>query len=96
MDRIMQIVEQLPHWRNERLPPPRVSQSQYDKVGLTSTSYNSTSGARNISDHHAVLQWIWEFSHGPQANLILPYAVALMYVPNLWRCECADIQYFKA
>lgn len=60
MDRIMQIVEQLPHWRNERLPPPRVSQSQYDKVGLT------------------ILQWIWEFSHGPQANLILPYAVALM------------------
>ncbi|OCH96671.1 ARM repeat-containing protein [Obba rivulosa] len=35
MDRVMQIAEQLPRWKEERLPPPRVSQSQYDKVGLT-------------------------------------------------------------
>lgn len=36
LERISQIVSQLPAWREERLPPPRVSQSQYDKVGLTS------------------------------------------------------------
>ncbi|PCH33382.1 hypothetical protein WOLCODRAFT_21973 [Wolfiporia cocos MD-104 SS10] len=60
MDHVQQIVRQLPTWRQERLPPPRVSQSQYDKVGLT------------------VLQWIWEFSHSSQANLILPYAIALL------------------
>ncbi len=36
LQRISQIVGQLPAWREERLPPPRVSQSQYDKVGLTS------------------------------------------------------------
>ncbi|KAH9937428.1 ARM repeat-containing protein [Fomitopsis serialis] len=35
MDRIMAITQQFPQWRSERLPPPRVSQSQYDKVGLT-------------------------------------------------------------
>ncbi|EMD41612.1 hypothetical protein CERSUDRAFT_110183 [Gelatoporia subvermispora B] len=35
MDRILQIAQQLPLWKQERLPPPRVSQSQYDKVGLT-------------------------------------------------------------
>ncbi|KAJ3537454.1 hypothetical protein NMY22_g5581 [Coprinellus aureogranulatus] len=32
---ITKIVEKLPQWRQERLPPPRVSQSQYDKVCLT-------------------------------------------------------------
>ena len=35
IDRISRIVGQLPAWKEERLPPPRVSQSQYDKVGLT-------------------------------------------------------------
>ncbi|KAF4605508.1 hypothetical protein EYR40_004292 [Pleurotus pulmonarius] len=29
------IVDKMPQWRTERFPPPRVSQSQYDKVGLT-------------------------------------------------------------
>jgi len=35
LDRINQMAGQLPQWKEERLPPPRVSQSQYDKVGLT-------------------------------------------------------------
>ncbi|KAL6304169.1 ARM repeat-containing protein [Sparassis latifolia] len=35
MDRIMRVINMFPTWRNERLPPPRVTQSQYDKVGLT-------------------------------------------------------------
>ncbi|KAJ2996608.1 hypothetical protein NUW54_g7221 [Trametes sanguinea] len=60
IDRISQIVGQLPAWREERLPPPRVSQSQYDKVGLT------------------LLQWVWDFAHGPQAPLIFPYMVVLL------------------
>ncbi|KAL7285729.1 hypothetical protein ACG7TL_000834 [Trametes sanguinea] len=60
IDRISQIVSQLPAWREERLPPPRVSQSQYDKVGLT------------------LLQWVWDFAHGPQAPLIFPYMVVLL------------------
>lgn len=38
MNRILQIVDQFPKWKEERLPPPRVSQSQYDKVGLTRQS----------------------------------------------------------
>ncbi|KAI8995384.1 ARM repeat-containing protein [Trametes punicea] len=58
--RISQIVNQLPAWKEERLPPPRVSQSQYDKVGLT------------------ILQWVWDFAHGPQAPLIFPYVVVLL------------------
>ncbi|KIY51336.1 hypothetical protein FISHEDRAFT_37321 [Fistulina hepatica ATCC 64428] len=32
---VEQIVAKLPQWREERLPPPRVSFSEYDKVGLT-------------------------------------------------------------
>ncbi|EFI28574.1 hypothetical protein CC1G_13601 [Coprinopsis cinerea okayama7 len=35
MDHISEIISNLPKWREERLPPPRVNQSQYDKVGLT-------------------------------------------------------------
>ncbi|EJF66455.1 ARM repeat-containing protein [Dichomitus squalens LYAD-421 SS1] len=35
INRIAEIVSQLPVWKEQRLPPPRVSQSQYDKVGLT-------------------------------------------------------------
>lgn len=34
-DKVAAIAQNLPVWREERLPPPRVSQSQYDKVGLT-------------------------------------------------------------
>ncbi|KAH9853059.1 ARM repeat-containing protein [Lenzites betulinus] len=60
LERISQIVSQLPAWREERLAPPRVSQSQYDKVGLT------------------ILQWVWDFAHGPQAPLIFPYVVVLL------------------
>ncbi|CCM01635.1 uncharacterized protein FIBRA_03696 [Fibroporia radiculosa] len=60
MTRVVKIIQKLPSWREERFPPPRVSQSQYDKVGLT------------------LLQWIWECSHGPQATLILPYAITLL------------------
>ncbi|KAH9922007.1 ARM repeat-containing protein [Epithele typhae] len=60
LDRVSQIVSQLPTWKEERLPPPRVSQSQYDKVGLT------------------LLQWVWDFAHGPQAPLIFRYIIAML------------------
>lgn len=36
LNSISQIASQFPVWKQERLPPPRVSQSQYDKIGLTS------------------------------------------------------------
>ncbi|KAF7789210.1 hypothetical protein EIP86_000151 [Pleurotus ostreatoroseus] len=35
LNSISQIASQFPVWKQERLPPPRVSQSQYDKIGLT-------------------------------------------------------------
>ncbi|KAA1468528.1 hypothetical protein DENSPDRAFT_833844 [Dentipellis sp. KUC8613] len=31
----IRLVQQLTEWKSERLPPPRVNQSQYDKAGLT-------------------------------------------------------------
>ena len=40
IDRIAKIVSQLPAWKEQRLPPPRVSQSEYDKVGLTGTLWS--------------------------------------------------------
>ncbi|ELU44509.1 pyruvate decarboxylase [Rhizoctonia solani AG-1 IA] len=35
MDKIEALITQFPQWRAERLPPPKVNQSQYDKCGLT-------------------------------------------------------------
>ena len=35
LDHIVAVAHDLPRWKNERLPPPRTNQSQYDKVGLT-------------------------------------------------------------
>ncbi|CAL1696390.1 unnamed protein product [Somion occarium] len=35
IDRLSEIASRLPVWKEQRYPPPRVSQSQYDKVGLT-------------------------------------------------------------
>ncbi|THH18097.1 hypothetical protein EW146_g2829 [Bondarzewia mesenterica] len=35
MPRFLSIIQQMPKWKQERFPPPRVAQSQYDKVGLT-------------------------------------------------------------
>ncbi|KAG1757297.1 hypothetical protein EDB19DRAFT_1924203 [Suillus lakei] len=34
-DHVQSIIDNLPKWKDERFPPPRVSQSRYDKVGLT-------------------------------------------------------------
>ncbi|KAG8924341.1 hypothetical protein FRC02_010498 [Tulasnella sp. 418] len=34
LPQVLAYVEQLPKWREERLPPPRVSHSTYDRVGL--------------------------------------------------------------
>ncbi|KAJ2928817.1 hypothetical protein H1R20_g8194, partial [Candolleomyces eurysporus] len=38
-EQLGKIIEKFPQWREERLPPPRVSQSQYDKVGLAILSW---------------------------------------------------------
>lgn len=35
LPQVISILDQFPQWRENRLPPPRVSQSEYDKVGLT-------------------------------------------------------------
>ncbi|ETW87560.1 hypothetical protein HETIRDRAFT_469691 [Heterobasidion irregulare TC 32-1] len=32
---VLEITRQMAKWKQERLPPPRVNQSEYDKVGLT-------------------------------------------------------------
>lgn len=34
------MVQRLPEWKEQRLPPPRTNQSQYDKVGLTRKYYD--------------------------------------------------------
>ncbi|EJD04282.1 uncharacterized protein FOMMEDRAFT_167503 [Fomitiporia mediterranea MF3/22] len=42
--RIHDLIEKLSVWKTERLPPPRVTQSQFDKVSLTALSWIWTIG----------------------------------------------------
>ncbi|KAF9648519.1 ARM repeat-containing protein [Thelephora ganbajun] len=35
LENAVAMVQRLPEWKEQRLPPPRTNQSQYDKVGLT-------------------------------------------------------------
>ena len=40
------MVQKLPEWKEQRLPPPRTNQSQYDKVGLTRKYRNALRAPR--------------------------------------------------
>ena len=100
MDYVAGILTKFPRWREERLPPPRVNQSEVNEYLLllqmmlkslrpfpravrqsgTYTYVILSLTLSSISQLVPVLQWIWISSHGPTASLMLPYAVAMMWV----------------
>ncbi|KAI0067754.1 hypothetical protein BV25DRAFT_1834775 [Artomyces pyxidatus] len=63
--RVADYTGRFPSWKEERLPPPRVNQSeqraQYDKVGLT-----------------RILRWMWISFYSPQAPLMFPFIMPLL------------------
>lgn len=75
---VSELAIQLPVWKQERLPPPRVSQSQYDKVGLTRKHHTNANRRSQILTFFQVLQWIWTAAHGPHPNLVFPYVLILL------------------
>jgi proteasome activator subunit 4 len=52
-DHITEVAQQLATWKEERLPPPRVNQSQYDKVGLTRECFPTAHRAALTGDGRA-------------------------------------------
>jgi len=71
LENVVAMVQKLPEWKEQRLPPPRTNQSQYDKVGLT-REYCDVSRAPH-PEATPVLLWMWTMSHGPMAPLMFKY-----------------------
>ncbi|KAF5375146.1 hypothetical protein D9758_000062 [Tetrapyrgos nigripes] len=77
-DRISQFLVQLPKWKEERLPPPRVSLSE-----VRARRYVNDDDETNPMQQYdkvglTLLQWIWVSAYGAQACLTFPYAVSMM------------------
>jgi len=85
MENIVAVVQNLPKWKVERLPPPRTNQSQYDKVGLTllqwlwSIAHGSTAPLifRYIMP---ILPEILHMSELNDSSELQMYATAVLYV----------------
>ena len=76
LENAVAMVQKLPEWKEQRLPPPRTNQSQYDKVGLTRKCFNEL---RNLAtEAMAVLLWMWTMSHGPMAPLMFKYIMPML------------------
>ncbi|KZS93077.1 ARM repeat-containing protein [Sistotremastrum niveocremeum HHB9708] len=85
LDRVETFVKYFPQWREERLPAPRVSQSQYDKTGLTLLQWiwNTSHGAHAPSLFPYVLPLIpeilrmSELSDNPE---LIKYSVSVLFI----------------
>jgi proteasome activator subunit 4 len=96
LNRIEEITAKFPAWKEERLPPPRTSQSE---VGLSADcrlpklTYNYIVRQSRVdlyvlllpssfplAENTLVLQCIWIAAHGQQATLMFPYAIIMLSV----------------
>ncbi|KAF8328806.1 uncharacterized protein EI90DRAFT_3063646 [Cantharellus anzutake] len=85
MSRLLKLSDQFEKWRNERLPGAWVSQSMYDKVGLTlltwiwSTAYSI--GAPSIFAYtHPFLPEIFRMSELQDSSELQSYSSGVLYV----------------
>lgn len=108
MSFISDIFVKLPQWREERLPPPRVNQSEVPILltrslsGLTANRLSTIKLVWLVNEANtpvlpvltvlSVLQWIWVSAHVPTACLVFPYAVAMMWV--FLQSETSDLLSF--
>ncbi|KAJ3843176.1 hypothetical protein F5878DRAFT_605646 [Lentinula raphanica] len=84
-EKISELLAQLPKWREERLPPPRVSLSEYDKVGLTLLQWiwNSAYGSQAcLIFNYAVpmMPEILRMSELNDSSELQTYSTAVLYV----------------
>lgn len=96
LSRIEEITAKFPAWKEERLPPPRTSQSevclsadyQLQKLICYHTVRQSwvnmyvflLSSSFHLPEDTLVLQCIWIAAHGQQATLMFPYAIIMLSV----------------
>ncbi|KAG6828605.1 hypothetical protein H0H92_007300 [Tricholoma furcatifolium] len=85
LNHVLAIQEKLPQWREERLPPPRVAQSEYDKVGLTLLQWMWTSahGAQACLIFPYVIPLMPEIFHMSELNdssEVQLYSSGVLYV----------------
>ncbi|KIK71342.1 hypothetical protein GYMLUDRAFT_33493 [Collybiopsis luxurians FD-317 M1] len=83
--RISDVLAMLPKWREERLPPPRVSLSEYDKVGLTLLQWIWTSAYGSQASlilPYAVMMMpeILRMSELNDSSELQTYSTAVLYV----------------
>jgi hypothetical protein len=98
MEYVVAVVQNLPKWKDERLPPPRTNQSQYDKVGLTrkhdvfvsSTALMFHSFAMDVGR----FSWVYRafdvplcYANAVSVNLIIPGSKA-EECEDLKSCAC--------
>ncbi|KAH7883839.1 hypothetical protein F5I97DRAFT_1969128 [Phlebopus sp. FC_14] len=75
--RFQDVMYKLAQWKEERLAPPRVSQSKYDKVGLTS-KFSTILSVVWYLHIYTVLIWLWVSFHGAEACIAFPSAMMMM------------------
>ncbi|THH09871.1 hypothetical protein EW145_g1718 [Phellinidium pouzarii] len=79
IEHINQLVNELPTWRLERLPHPRVNQSQVCAVFLLlQNKWLNIEFSLIKSDYHAFLSWIWTAGHGSKASSVFPYVIPVI------------------
>jgi proteasome activator subunit 4 len=83
MDRIRHITAQFPVWKEERLPPPRTSQSEVNH-GLCPLMLRWLISGQYDKVGLTLLQCIWIAAHGQQATLMFPHAITMLWVLPFW------------
>ncbi|KAF8682453.1 hypothetical protein RHS04_02581 [Rhizoctonia solani] len=85
MDKIEALITQFPQWRAERLPPPKVNQSQYDKCGLTVLQWIWSAG--HAADAPSIFPYVmpllpemFQMSNLNDSSELMMYSNAVLYL----------------
>lgn len=98
---VQSIIDNLPKWKDERFSPPRVSQSRVGNNTFTGILFltfifSMTKSAWpvgfaiffiwSLNWDLTVLLWLWVSLHSPEACLVRPHAMALLFVTHSFYC----------
>ncbi|KAG8770133.1 hypothetical protein FRC12_004487 [Ceratobasidium sp. 428] len=85
MEKIQELVDQFPKWRLERLPPPKVNQSEYDKRGLTVLQWIWSAGHSSMAPLifpyvMPLLPELFQMSNLNDSSELMTYSNAVLYL----------------
>ncbi|KAG8737973.1 hypothetical protein FRC10_007440 [Ceratobasidium sp. 414] len=85
MEKIQELVVQFPKWRLERLPPPKVNQSEYDKRGLTVLQWIWSAGHSSMAPLifpyvMPLLPELFQMSNLNDSSELMTYSNAVLYL----------------